>query len=166
MKKIFTLFLLCVFLLVVDNTLVPFFAVRGYYPSLLLVFVILYSVINGMWEGIWLGAFSGLLQDIYFFNGFGINAFTNILICAAAGFIGIGIFKEKGLIPVVSSFVLCFVKGVLVFSLLYILKVYAPFSHILYNSIYSMFISIFAYRPIYKLCQKEFMQRKWSFYDK
>ncbi|ERI90100.1 rod shape-determining protein MreD [Clostridiales bacterium oral taxon 876 str. F0540] len=166
MKKIFTLFLLCVLLLVADNTLVPFFAIRGYYPSLLLIFIILYSIINGMWEGLWLGAFSGVLQDLYFFNGFGINAFTNMLICLAAGFIGIGIFKEKGLIPIAASFVLCFIKGVLVFSLLFLLKEFTPFSNILYNSVYSMIVAIFVYRLVYKLCQKEFMQRKWSFYDK
>jgi rod shape-determining protein MreD len=166
MKKILTLFFICVLFFILDNTLVPFFAVRGYFPSLLLVFVIFYSINNGSWEGLWIGIFSGVLQDLYFFNGFGINAFSNMLICTAAGFIGIGIFKEKGLIPVISSFVLTLAKGIIVYVILYIAKTHTPFENILYNSIYSMVVSIFMYRFIYRLCSKEYMQRKWSFYDK
>jgi len=166
MKKFGMLFFLCVLFSVLDNTLVPFFAIRGYFPSLLFIFIIFYSINNGSWEGVWLGAFSGFLQDLYFFNGFGINSFINILLCAAAGFIGIGIFKEKRLIPVFSGLILTLVKGVLVFSILYITKVYSPFADILYNSIYGMVVSIFMYKPIYRLCQKEYMQRKWSFYER
>ncbi len=166
MKKIFTLFLLCVLFLTLDNTLVPFFAIRGYYPSLLLIFSIFYSVINGSWEGLWLGIFSGFFQDIYFFTTFGINTFSNMLICTAAGFIGIGIFKEKSLIPIVSSFVLTMVKGIIVFVILYIAKIHIPFENIIYNSLYAMIVSVFMYRWVYKLCQKDYMQRKWSFYDK
>jgi rod shape-determining protein MreD len=166
MKKLLTLFFICVLFLILDSTLVPFFAIRGYYPSLLLIFVIFYSIVNGSSEGLWLGAFAGILQDLYFFNGFGINAFSNMLICSAAGFIGIGIFKEKSLIPIVSSFVLTLLKGIIVFVILYIAKVKFPVENIFYSSIYSMIVSIFMYRWVYRLCQKEHMQRKWSFYDK
>ena len=166
MKKIFILIFLCVLFFVFDNTLVPFFAIRGYYPSLLLIFCIFYSIINGSWEGLWIGVFSGLLQDMYFFNGIGINAFGNMLICSAAGFIGIGIFKEKSLIPIISSFALAFGKGIIVITILYIAKIYTPFESILYNSLYSMIVSIFMYRWVYRLCKKEYIQRKWSFKDK
>jgi rod shape-determining protein MreD len=166
MKKIFTLVFLCVLFFVLDNTLIPFFAIRGYYPSLLLIFCLFFSIINGSWEGLWIGVFAGLLQDLYFFNGFGINAFSNMLICSAAGFIGIGIFKERSLIPIVSSFALAIVKGIIVFVILYIAKIYTPFENILYSSLYSLVASIFMYRWVYRLCAKEYMQRKWSFYDK
>lgn len=165
MKKIFMLIFLCILFFILDNTLVPFFAIKGYYPSLLLLFVIFYSIINGSYQGIWIGVFSGILQDLYFFNGFGINTFTNMLICTAAGFIGITIFKEKMLIPVLASFFLTLAKGILVFSILYIAKIYTPFNHILYNSIYSMVVSIFMYKWVYKLCDKDYMKKKWSFYD-
>ncbi|MCM0648961.1 rod shape-determining protein MreD [Clostridium swellfunianum] len=166
MKKLFTLLFICVLFLILDNTLVPFFAVRGFYPSLLTVFVVLYSIMNGSFEGLWIGILSGFLQDIYFFSGFGVNAFSNMLICTLAGFIGIGIFKEKGLIPVVSSFALALLKGIIVFVILYIAKVYIPIQNVLYNSLYSMLVAIFMYRWVYRLCLKEYMQRKWSFYDK
>lgn len=166
MKKILTIVFLCVLLMVLDNTLVPFFAIRGFYPNLLFIFCIFYSIINGSWEGIWIGIFSGILQDLYFINGFGINAFTNMLLCALAGFIGTSIFKEKSIIPIVSSFFLTLAKGVLVFSILFIAKIHTFFDDIIYNSLYSAAVSVFMYKWVYKLCQKEYMQKKWSFYDK
>jgi rod shape-determining protein MreD len=166
MKKIFTLFFVCVLFFVIDNALVPFFAARGYFPSLLLIFCIFYSIINGSWEGLWVGLFSGLLQDMYFFSIFGINSFSNVLICTAAGYIGIRLIKRKSLIPIVSSFALTLVKGIIVFVILYISKIHVPLSNILYNSLYTMLVSIFMYRWVYRFCRKEYMRRKWSFYDK
>lgn len=166
MKKLIILVFFCVLFLILDNTLIPFFAVRGYFPSLLLLFAICYSIVNGSWEGIWIGILSGALQDIYFYNGFGINILVNMLVCVAAGFIGNGIFKEKSLIPVMSSFVLSLIKGILVFAILYVIKVYTPFERILYNSIYTTIVSVFMYKWVYKLCQKDYMQKKWSFNDK
>ncbi|MCM8710367.1 rod shape-determining protein MreD [Clostridium sp. SYSU_GA19001] len=166
MKKILTIVFICVLLMIIDNTLVPFFAIRGFYPSLLFIFCLFYSIINGSWEGIWIGILSGVLQDLYFINGFGINTFTNMLLCALAGFIGVSIFKEKSLIPIVSCFFMTVIKGILVFSILYIVKMYTSFEHIIYNSLYSVVVSIFMYKRVYRLCQKEYMQRKWSFYDR
>lgn len=165
MRKVLTLFFICVLFFILDNTLVPFFAIKGYFPSLLLAFCLLYSIFNGSVEGVWLGVFSGMLQDLYFFHGFGINGFTNMLVCAAAGFIGAAIFKEKALIPIISSLGLSLIKGVLVFSILYINNQYMPFSKAIFNSVYNMIIAILMYKWVYRLCQKEYMQRKWSFYD-
>lgn len=165
MRKVLTLFFICVLFFILDNTLVPFFAIKGYYPSLLIVFCFLYSIFNGSMEGLWLGIFAGMLQDLYFFYGFGINGFSNMLVCAAAGYIGTGIFKEKALIPIVSSFGLSFVKGILVYSILYINNQYMPFSNVIFTSVYNMIIALLMYRWVYRLCQKEYMQRKWSFYD-
>ena len=163
MKKIVTLFSIILLLLVVDNSIVPFLSIKGFIPSFLFVFIINYSIINGSWEGLWLGALSGLLQDVYFYNVLGINAFTNMICCVIAGYIGINIFKEKLLIPVASSFVLSVFKGLITFVLLYIIKINMPLRNIFVNSLYNMFVSIIAYRFIFKLCSKDFMERKWKF---
>ena len=39
-------------------------------------------------EAVILGIFTGALQDIYLFNGFGINMFTNMLTCYISAQIG------------------------------------------------------------------------------
>ncbi|MEW9096651.1 MAG: rod shape-determining protein MreD [Clostridiaceae bacterium] len=163
MRKIVTLFSIVLILFIGDNSIIPFLAIKGFGPSLLFVFIVSYSIINGSWEGLWLGIFAGLLQDIYFSNVLGINALTNMLSCVIAGYVGINIFKEKILIPVATSFLLSIFKGILVFMLLYIVGVSMPLRNIFFNSLYNMLISILIYKFVFKLCNKDYMERKWKF---
>jgi rod shape-determining protein MreD len=163
MKKVIVLVLLSIIFFILDNVFMPFIAIRGVYPSILLVFCILYSIQNGKWEGMWLGIFCGLLQDVYFTNILGLNAITNMAICLIAGELGAKIFKEKKLLPVFCSFLLVFLKGTAIFLLLYYLGTFVDFSRVLFVSIYDTIISIIIYGWVYKLCQKEFMQIRWKF---
>ncbi|OFI07228.1 rod shape-determining protein MreD [Clostridium acetireducens DSM 10703] len=163
MRKVFILGGLSILFSILDNTCVPFFAIKGFYPSLLFVFVICYSIINESWEGIWIGVTAGLLQDIYFNSSFGMNLFTNMIIGIIAGYIGKNIFKQKGLIPIVACFFLSILKGLLILVILYINKISISFASIFFSSIYNMIIGIFMYKFMYKLCEKPYMQRKWKF---
>lgn len=163
MKKILVLVLISIVLLVLDNTLMPFLAIRTYYPSLLFIFSICYSIINGKWEGLWLGIFTGLLQDLYFLDIIGINAFTNMLVCVLAAILGENIFKEKRLVPVVFSFFLSVLKGIILFVILYINGIKIEFISVFYVALYTMVITIIIYRSIYKLSQRRFMKREWRF---
>lgn len=163
MRRILVAFSLSLLFLILDNTLMPFISIKGYYPSLLFLFSICFSIINGPEDGLFVGIFTGAIQDLYFFNGFGINIFTNMLMCVAAGFIGKSIFKEKPIIPVLSCFFLSAIKGVLVFCILYLVKQQTHIQDVLYNSIYGMVVSIIIYRKIYKLCKKDYMIKQWKF---
>ncbi|WP_315116936.1 rod shape-determining protein MreD [uncultured Clostridium sp.] len=163
MRKILTLFSIVLILFIGDNSIIPFLAVKGFSPSLLFVFIVSYSIINESWEGLWLGVFAGLLQDVYFSNVLGINALVNMLSCAIAGYVGISIFKEKLLIPVATSFLLSIFKGILVFVLLYTVNVNMPLRNILFNSLYNMLVSIIMYKFVFKLCSKDYMKKKWKF---
>ncbi len=162
MKRI-VLLLLCMLFFIIDHSLMPFLAIKGFYPSILLIFVICYSIITDSWDALWIGIFSGLLQDIYFFNGFGINTFTNMIVCLIASKIGENIFKDKKFIPVISLFFLCFLKCIMIFVILYItgtkMDIYSSF----YVSLYSMILTIFMYKKVYKLCQKNYMKKEWNF---
>lgn len=163
MKKILTVVLICLLFCILDNAFVPFFAIKGYYPSLLFIFAVCYSIVNGKWEGLWVGVLSGILQDIFFINGFGVHSLINMFICLIAGEIGTNIFKEKSLIPVVSNLLLSLLKGVLIVVVLYMAGITVNFIAVFYSSIYNMVISIILYRLVYNLCQKEYMQRRWKF---
>jgi rod shape-determining protein MreD len=163
MKKILVLFLLSILFFVLDNVLMPFLAIRTIYPSLLLVFVVCYSIVNGVWEGLWLGVFCGLLQDVYFTSAFGLNAFINMIVCIVAGVIGNNIFKEKRLIPVASCLLLSFLKGMLILLILYMSGRYTGVKNVLFISFYNTVICLMMYKKVYKLCQKEYMQIRWKF---
>jgi len=163
MKKIFTILFLSIALLILDNALIPFISIKGVYPSLLFLFAICYSIISGSKSSVIVGVLSGLLQDIYLINGIGINMLLNMLICLIAAQIGSTIFKDKSIIPVLTCFLLMFLKGLLMLIVLYILGQHIYLKVILFRSIYSIPFSFFMYRIVYKLCQRPFMVKNWRF---
>lgn len=163
MKKILLLSLLSILFFIIDNVFIPFIAIKTIYPSLILVFIICYSIINGKWEGLWLGVFCGLLQDVYFTSAFGLNALVNMIICLIAGSIGDNIFKEKRFIPVTACFLLSFLKGILLLLILYLSGIYMNLKDIFFISIYNGAVCLVIYKKVYKLCEKEYMQRRWKF---
>lgn len=166
MKRIFTIVFLSLIFLIIDNTIIPLFSIKGIFPSFLFLFAICFSIINGVWEGLWLGVFTGILQDLYFFNGFGVNTLVNMLVCIIAAVIGNIIFKEKRLIPTAAAFGLSLLKGTMVFAILYVVKQYTYIEHIFFDSLCNMVICFFFYKWLYRFCQKDYMQRKWKFYEK
>ena len=163
MKRILTVVFLCILFLILDNTLMPLLKINGAYPSLIFTFALCYSIVSSPKDAVIIGVFTGALQDVYFLNGFGINMLTNMLMCVVATKIGKSIFIEKSFLPVVSSFVLSLVKGIIVFSILFIIKQYSHMEAVLYHSMYNLIVSIFMYKFTYKLSQKEYMKKEWRF---
>ena len=163
MKKILTVVLLCILFLILDNTLMPLFKLRGAYPSLIFTFALCYSIVSSPKDAVIIGVFTGALQDVYFFNGFGINMLSNMLMCVVAASIGKNIFIEKSFLPIISSFILSLVKGLIVFCMFYLIKQYTSIGVIFYQAIYNLIVCIFMYRFTYKLSQKEYMKTDWKF---
>ena len=163
MKRILTIVLLCILFLILDNTLMPLLKINGAYPSLLFVFALCYSIVSSPRDAIIIGVFTGALQDVYFLNAFGINMLSNMLMCFVAANIGKSIFLEKSFLPIISSFVLSLVKGLIVFSLLFFIKQKIYMGVIIYQAIYNLIVSIFMYKFTYKLSQKQYMKREWKF---
>ena len=163
MKRILTVVFLCILFLILDNTLMPLIKINGAYPSLIFTFALCFSIVSSPKDAVIIGVLTGALQDVYFLNGFGINMLTNMLMCVVAAKIGKGIFIEKSFLPVVSSFVLSLVKGLIVFSILFLIKQYTHVEMILYIAMYNLIVTIFMYKFIYKLSQKEYMKKEWRF---
>ncbi|MDV4149982.1 rod shape-determining protein MreD [Clostridium sp. AL.422] len=162
MKK-WVLFLISLVLLILDNSLMPFLAIKGVFPSLLFTFAVAYSIINGKKEAVIIGVISGLLQDIYFFEGFGVNALLNMLICLLAAFIGESIYKEKKLIPTISMGILYILK---VLGLFVILKIAGKNINIevgIYSSIYSSVIMFLGYNFVLRLYDIDYKKKSWRF---
>ena len=163
MKRILTIVLLCILFLILDNTLMPLLKINGAYPSLLFVFALCYSIVSSPRDAIIMGVFTGALQDVYFLNGFGINMLSNMLMCFAAANIGKSIFIEKSFFPIISSFVLSLVKGLIVFCILFLINQHMHIAVIVYQAIYNLVVCIFMYKFTYKLSQKQYMKREWKF---
>lgn len=150
-------------LVILDNSFVPFFAVKGSYPSLLFTFAIAYSLINGKKKATFIGAFSGILQDIFFFQGFGINSLLNLLLCLLASIIGDSILKNKRLIPVISMFVLTIIKYIGIIIIFYFLNMDIDFSKSIFMSIYNSIIMLLGYGLVMKVSNEEYTKHKWRF---
>ncbi len=163
MKRILTVVFLCILFLILDNTLMPLLKINGAYPSLIFTFALCYSIVSSPKDAVMVGVFTGALQDIYFLNGFGINMLSNMLMCAIAANIGKNIFIEKSFLPIVSTFVLSLVKGIIVFFILFLIKQYTHMGIVLYQAIYNLIVSIFMYKFTYRLSQKEYMKKEWKF---
>ena len=93
MKRILTLLLIIIGLFILDNSIVPLFAINGYYPSLLLVFTLGYAILIDPIDALFLGIVSGLFQDVYFHGILGVNALLNMGACVICSVIGTKIFK-------------------------------------------------------------------------
>lgn len=163
MKKRIILILMLIILLILDNTFSPFIAIKGAWPSLLFVFSIAYSIINGKKEGIIIGVISGLLQDIFFFQGFGVNALVNMIICFIAGEIGDGIWREKSLIPIVTIFIATILKVLGIYIILYFMKENVDVLRGMKAALYNSVIMLFSYNIILKFFEREDMRKAWRF---
>ncbi len=164
MKKVIYLFLIILLLAVLDNTVITFLSIRYIYPSTLLVFVIAYAIINGPIEGIVVGIVAGAFQDLYFSSGMGINMFSNMIICLIAAEIGKSIFKDKSIVPIVSTFFLSFLKGLFVIGILFLLRIKTTgITIVLYKALYDMIVSVFLYRLVFKLSETKIIKKEWRF---
>lgn len=157
------LILVSIGLVMLDNSLVPFFSIKGAYPSLLFVFAIAYSLINGKEKATFIGAVSGILQDVFFFHGFGVNSLLNLLLCLLASFIGEGIIKNKRLIPVVSIFFITITKYIGVIIIFYLLDIDIQFSKSITMGIYNGVVMFFAYKLVMNIYDDEYSKQRWRF---
>ncbi|KYH34479.1 rod shape-determining protein MreD [Clostridium tepidiprofundi DSM 19306] len=163
MKKVLWLvFLACLFQ-IIDNALMPFISIRTYYPSLLFLFIICYSIVNGTKEALIIGVFTGMLQDVYFANGIGINALTNMLACIIAAQIGQRIFRHKSFVPVITCFCLSIFKGIGIFLLLHILGQKVYLRTVFFDSVYNGILAFFMYKFVFRLSNIDFMRKRWGF---
>lgn len=163
MKKRIILILMSTILLILDNTFSPFISIRGAWPSFLFIFAIAYSIINGRKEGIIIGVISGLLQDIFFYQCFGVNALINMLCCFIAGKIGDGIWREKRLIPIITIFIGTIVKVLGIYMILYFMNQNVDLLRGIKTAIYNSIIMLFSYGVILKFFEREDMRKAWRF---
>lgn len=163
MKKIIVLTILIFIFTVMDNAVMPFLAIYGYYPSLLFIFALSYSIINDRWSAMIMGIVTGALQDIFFLNFFGVNVLINMLLCILAGEIGRNLFKEKRFMPVLSIFGLILFKGILIYVILHMMNIQMNVYNVIFQAVYSLVIAVFMYKCIFNLCKKDYMVRNWKF---
>ncbi|MCW5211202.1 rod shape-determining protein MreD [Clostridium perfringens] len=155
-------------LFIVDNTLVPFFfsSMKGVYPSLLFTFAVLYALMSGYWEAVFIGVLSGFLQDVYFVNVFGVNMLVNMLVCLIAAYIGESVFKQKKNNSGTISRFTYHNKVFVVAFILNLINIRINLLSFWIMVLYNVVIGFFMYNWVYKLCNRDLMKREWKISEK
>lgn len=157
------LVLIILLLLILDNSFMPFISIRGAFPSLLFTFCIAYSIIRGKNQAIAIGVAAGLLQDIFFYNGLGVNALSNMLVCLLAAMIGENIYKDKKLIPVFSVLALTVLKVCIIYGIFRLSALELNISTALLSAVYNALIMVLGYNLVFKLYDNEKSKISWRF---
>lgn len=155
--------LFCILLVVVDNTILQFFSIAGGTISLVFVFSISYSIILGEKEAVFIGVVTGLLQDIFFFNGIGINALTNLIICVIAAYVGKNIFRSKKVIPVLTCFGGYILKIILVGIILAFFNTRINIINSLISGVYNTIVMLLMYDIIFNFFDEDYGKSAWRF---
>ena len=160
MKRI-VLLIVCVVLLVLDNTILPYYSYEYIFPSLLFTFAIGFSIINGKKEAVIIGVLSGFLQDVFFFQGFGINMFLNMLLCYLVAKIGEGIYKENRIVPVITCLFISVIKVIGIILLLKLFSQSIRTTEAFISAVLNSVVLVFIYKIILNYSKKYFLKDTW-----
>lgn len=155
--------LICFLLMIIDNTVMPFISLYGAFPSLLFVFALGYSIINGRKDAVFIGVLSGVLQDIFFYRGIGVNSLGNMFLCLLAAIIGESILKNKKIIPIIITFLLSMIKVMFVAFIFKLGGDKIDIDIAVLSSIYNTFVMFCGYKFVLKLCDKKDSRDSWRF---
>lgn len=162
MKRIIII-AISLFLLILENTILPSYSIMQGYPSILFVFAIAFSIINGKEDAMFIGIVSGLLQDLFFINGFGINLLVNFLLCLLAAKIGEGIFKNNRVIPVISCLILSMLKIVMIAILFIPFGKKINLNMAVMSAILNTIVMVIGYKFVLTTSKKYWKKDEWRF---
>lgn len=162
MKRIIII-AISLFLLILENTILPSYSIMQGYPSILFVFAIAFSIINGKEDAMFIGIVSGLLQDLFFINGFGINLLVNFLLCLLAAKIGEGIFKNNRIIPVISCLIISMLKIVMIAVLFIPFGKKINLNMAVMSAILNTIVMVIGYKFVLTTSKKYWKKDEWRF---
>ena len=162
MKRIIII-AISLFLLILENTILPSYSIMQGYPSILFVFAIAFSIVNGKEDAMFIGIVSGLLQDLFFINGFGINLLVNFLLCLLAAKIGEGIFKNNRVIPVISCLIISMLKIVMIAILFIPFGKKINLNMAVMSAILNTIVMVIGYKFVLTTSKKYWKKDEWRF---
>lgn len=153
-------FLLSLFILVIEGSLLGVIFTRSNMPDLLLVLVTCLAFLWGEKKGIVLGLLIGLLQDLFFGPALGFFALAKMVVAYLAGLTAREVYKDQIAAPMLVVFMATFVHEFIIFflrlffwgsggDLFYFLDVF-----FLPKAVYHLMLTIPLYSLLYNLDQK------------
>ena len=110
-----------------------------------------------------IGIVSGVLQDLFFINGFGINLLVNFLLCLLAAKIGEGILKNNRLIPVISCFIISILKIIMIAILFIAFDKKVDFNMAIVSAVLNTIVMLIGYKFVLTTSKKFWKKDEWRF---
>lgn len=159
MKVLVLSFITFVFL-VLDTSFAIFFDFNDWYPSIVSLYFFIYSLNNEKYGITFFALFVGFLQDIFFYNGFGVNIFLNLVIGCIVHYLSVKYNKNKYILSIflvasaslLKSFLVIIYMNIAFGVNIYIVK-------LLYEFVYTFVVLLFMY-PIFNSMFKSKLFRK------
>jgi len=117
-KKSFIGFIVIVFVIILQSTILSNFSIKGIKPDIVLVLLILISNYSGSLKGQSIGFTAGLVEDFVSLSPLGFNALIHTIIGYLSGITFGKIFLDPIFVPIVFVFIGTLIKSVLSFFLL------------------------------------------------
>lgn len=162
MRKI-VIIVTAVFFLLLDQTVMPFLAIYGSYPSLLFTFFALFSLRSDYEDAILIALVTGLLQDLYFPYGFGLHTLLNLFLFLILTKIGRTLKEGKKILPVFLVAVAQTLKGVVFLLILGILGISGNYISVVVIPLYSIVLSLLLYKGVYSFERIPVIKKEWKF---
>jgi rod shape-determining protein MreD len=147
---------LIVISLVLQTTLLNSLKISLIKPDLVLIVLVFFFLSRGPAEGMFLGFFGGLLQDILSGGILGISALVKALLGFLIGLLGKAIYKERILVQVLTLWGATLVQGLLFFLFLEFFSQDSSFLEemkriICFLPFYNAFLGLFIFYGLNKL---------------
>lgn len=96
---------------IMQSTIVPLLSIKGIHPDVLLLIVVSYALLSGKENGVGMGFFAGLLQDLVSGGIFGVGTISKLATGYMFGLAERKVFKEHVLLPILATFVATIFNG-------------------------------------------------------
>jgi rod shape-determining protein MreD len=145
--------------LVIQATLLPLIAVKGVTPDLLLIMVVSWGLLAGKEQGVGLGFFAGLLQDLASGAVFGMNVLSKMATGYFTGTLERKVFKEQFWLPIMSILVATIFNNAVMMLVLFLLGYSQNLNEIVANVLYPVVYNVVLALPVHFLVLK--VTKKW-----
>ncbi len=163
--RIFVLGILILLNFILESTIFQYIKVLGVKPDFTIMLITSYAIMRGSIYGGFVGLLSGFLNDLFYSISFGVNSLSYMLTGYIIGQFQKNIFKDSFLPPIIFNIIGVFIFQHLFYFISYMSKInisylYALFNIMIPQSIFNGIIGIFVYKYIYKLDEKNFMDKR------
>lgn len=160
MKTKALIYALCISIIVLlQSTVFNYIEVFGIKPNLVIVFIVAVSLLRGSGEGMTVGFFAGLSQDLLFGRTIGLYALLGLYLGLGIGSLNRRLYRENYVVVIFFTFVSTVVYELVVYLSHGLRALFSGSLDILYalravilpEAVYNSIVSIFLYILVFKL---------------